>query len=82
MTSNSPEDPLPPEELALRRRRVRMIVLIRAGLLGALVAAWWMFFVPDALVDPGMRSPLGIAAGVIAMGAYLYFLRESLFGGK
>jgi hypothetical protein len=29
-----------------------------------------------------MRSPMGIAAGVIAMGAYLYFLRESLFGRK
>ena len=82
MTSNSPENPLTPEELELRRRKVRKIVLIRAGLLGALVAAWWIFFVPDALVGPEMRSPMGIAAGVIAMGAYLYFLRESLFGRK
>ena len=37
---------------------------------------------PDSLVDPAMKNPLGIAAGLIAMGAYLYFLRDALFPRK
>jgi hypothetical protein len=47
-----------------------------------MVAAWWILFAPDSLVDPALKNPLGIAAGLIAMGAYLYFLRESLFPKK
>ena len=47
-----------------------------------MVAAWWILFAPDSLVDPAMKNPLGIAAGLIAMGAYLYFLRDALFPRK
>ena len=81
MTSELPQQPLTPEESALRRKKVRNVVL-RAFLLGLMVSAWWILFVPDSLVDPAMKNPLGAAAGLIAMGAYLYFLRETLFPGK
>ena len=82
MTSELPQTPLTPEELAQRRKKVRNVVLLRAFLFGLMVAAWWIFFAPDSLVDPALKNPLGIAAGLIAMGAYLYFLRESLFPKK
>ena len=82
MTSEPPQPPLTPEELALRRKKVRKVVLLRAFLLGLLVSAWWIFFAPDSPVDPAMKNPLGIAAGVIAMGAYLYFLRDAFIHRK
>ena len=82
MTSELPQQPLTPEELALRRKKVRKAVLLRAFLLGLMVAAWWIFFAPDSLVDPALKNPLGVAAGMIAMGAFLYFLREALFPRK
>jgi len=82
VTSELPQTSLTPEELAQRRKKVRNVVLLRAFLFGLMVAAWWIFFAPDSLVDPALKNPLGIAAGLIAMGAYLYFLRESLFPKK
>jgi len=82
MTSELPQTPLTHEELAQRRKKVRNLVLLRAFLFGLMVAAWWILFAPDSLVDPALKNPLGIAAGLIAMGAYLYFLRESLFPRK
>jgi hypothetical protein len=82
VTSELPQTPLTPEELARRRKKVRNVVLLRAFLFGLMVAAWWIIFAPEALVDPALKNPLGIAAGLIAMGAYLYFLRETLFPRK
>jgi hypothetical protein len=82
MTSELPQQPLTPEELAIRRKKVRRVVLLRAFLLGVMVAAWWIFFAPDSMVEPALKNPLGVAAGMIAMGAYLYFLREALFPRK
>lgn len=82
MTCELPQQPLTPEEQAQRRKKVRNVVLLRAFLLGVMVSAWWIFFAPDSLVDPAMKNPLGVAAGLIAMGAYLYFLREVLFPRK
>ena len=82
MTSEVPQQPLTPEEQARRRKEVRNVVLLRAFLLGLMVSAWWIFFAPDSLVDPAMKNPMGIAAGLIAVGAYLYFLRETLFPRK
>jgi hypothetical protein len=82
MTSELSQTPLTPEELAQRRKKVRNVLLLRAFLFGLMVAAWWILFAPDSLVDPALKNPLGIAAGLIAMGAYLYFLRESLFPRK
>jgi len=82
VTSELPQTPLTPEELAQRRKKVRNVVLLRAFLFGLMVAAWWILFALDSLVDPALKNPLGIAAGLIAMGAYLYFLRESLFPRK
>jgi hypothetical protein len=82
MTSELPQQPLTPEELAIRRKKVRRVVLLRAFLLGVMVAAWWIFFAPDSMVEPALKNPMGVAAGMIAMGAYLYFLREALFPRK
>jgi hypothetical protein len=82
MTSELPQQPLAPEELARRRKKVRNVVLLRAFLFGLMVAAWWIIFAPEDLVDPALKNPLGVAAGLIAMGAYLYFLRETLFPRK
>jgi hypothetical protein len=82
VTSELPQTPLTPEELAQRRKKVRNVVLLRAFLFGLMVAAWWILFAPDSLVDPATKNSLGIAAGLIAMGAYLYFLREALFPRK
>jgi len=82
MTSELPQQPLTPEALALRRQKVGKVVLLRAFLLGLMVSAWWIFFAPDSLVDPAMKNPMGIAAGLIAMGAYLYFLRDAFIPRK
>lgn len=82
MTSELPQQPLTPEELALRRQKVRKVVLLRAFLMGLMVSAWWIFFAPESLVDPALKNPLGIAAGLIAMGAYLYFLRDAFISRK
>ena len=82
MTSELPQQHMTPEELALRRQKVRKVVLLRAFLMGLMVSAWWIFFAPDSLVDPAMKNPMGIAAGLIAMGAYLYFLRDAFIPRK
>ena len=82
MTSELQQQPVTPEELALRRKKVRKVVLLRAVLLGLMVSAWWILFAPDSLVDPALQNPLGIAAGLIAMGAYLYFLRDAFIHRK
>jgi polyferredoxin len=78
MTSEVPQQPLTPEEQALRRRKVRNVVLLRAFLLGLMVSAWWILFAPDSLVDPALKNLLGVAVGLIAVAAYLYFLRDTL----
>ena len=39
MTSELPQQPLTPEELAQRRKKVRNVVLLRAFLFGLMVAA-------------------------------------------
>ena len=80
--SQIPLTPLTPEELALRRKQVRKVVLLRGTLLGSIVAAWWIFFAPEGVVDSSLKNSLGIAAGLIATGAYFYMLRQSLFPEK
>jgi len=82
MSTELPVTPLSPEERIKRQKDVRRVVLIRGFLLGLIIAGWWIFFAPEALVDPLMKTPMGIAAGLIAMGAYLYFLRGALFPRK
>lgn len=57
---------------------VRRWIYLRAGLLGALIAAWWILFAPDAMVSGSLKIILGIAAGVIASGSYLFHLRRTL----
>ncbi len=81
MTENT-QITLTPEELALRRRQVRKVILIRGSLLGLIVAGWWIFFAPDAVVDADMKTPLGIAAGLIATGGYFFMLRHNLLNSQ
>jgi len=68
-----------PEELALRQKEVRKWVLLRGILLGALLAAWWILFAPDSLMEPTLKYILGVVAGLVATGSYLFNLRETLF---
>lgn len=82
MNSELPSTPLTPEELAVRQKNVRKWVLLRGVLLGAIIAAWWIFFAPEALVEPEMRNVLGYVAGLIATGSYLFNLRTALFPKK
>jgi hypothetical protein len=79
MTAELPQMPLSREELVKRQKNVRKVVLLRGFLLGLIIGAWWIFFAPDALVDPELRPILGVLAGLIATGFYLFNLRGSLF---
>jgi len=79
MTTDIPQTPLSPEELLQRRKTVRTRVLLRGVLLGALIAAWWIFFAPDSLMEPELKKILGIVAGLVATGSYLFNLRDALF---
>lgn len=72
---------LTPEALAQRKKQVRQSVLIRSVLLGVMVAAWWIIFVPDSVVTSDLKYILGVLAGLVATGFYLYKLRETLAGG-
>jgi len=79
MTTDIPQTPLSPEELLQRRKTVRTRVLLRGVLLGALIAAWWIFFAPDSLMEPELKKILGVVAGLVATGSYLFNLRDALF---
>lgn len=81
MSNELPTIPLSPEELAKRQKDVRKVVVIRGLLLGLIIAGWWVFFAPDELVEPGLKNILGVAAGMIATGAYYFALRAELFPG-
>lgn len=72
---------LTPEELAQRKKQVRKSVLIRSILLGVMVTAWWIIFVPDSVVTSDLKYILGVLAGLVATGFYLYNLRATLVGG-
>ena len=78
MSQDLPLTPLSPEELLQRRKTVRARVLLRGVLIGMLVAGWWIFFAPDTLMDPGLKNILGVVAGLLAMGSYLFNLRDAL----
>ena len=82
MSTELPPAPLSPEELAKRQKDVRKVVLIRGFLFGLIVAAWWIFFAPDELVAPSLKTILGLAAGLVATGGYFFILREQLFPKK
>jgi hypothetical protein len=80
MSSDITPSPLSPEELALRKKQVRKSVLIRAVLLGLMVSAWWIIFVPDSMVSSDLKYILGALAGLVATGFYLYNLRATFAG--
>jgi hypothetical protein len=76
MTSETDKEVIVPD--AASQRAIRKWIYLRAVLLGALVAAWWIFFAPDSLMEYRLKIILGIAAGLIASGSYLYNLRKTL----
>jgi hypothetical protein len=78
-TQTPAQQVLSPEEIKLRRRKVRNLVLLRGVLLGLILSAWWIFFAPDSLVEGQLRYVLGVLVGVVATGSYLFYLRETLF---
>ena len=59
---------------------MRKSVLIRAVLLGVMASAWWILFVPDSVVTGDLKYILGVLAGLVATGFYLYNLRATLAG--
>ena len=63
------------DDLLKRQKEVRKWVLLRGLLLGTLVAAWWIFFVPESIVASTTKYVLGVVVGLIATGGYLYQLR-------
>lgn len=63
------------EDLLKRQKEVRKWVLLRGVLLGVLVAAWWILFVPESIVASTLKYVLGVVVGLIATGGYLYQLR-------
>ncbi len=79
MSSESEIVPLTPEEQALRYRQVRKTVFIRAAFIGLILAAWWIMFVPESMMESNLKIILGIAAGLLASGSYLFNLRNTLF---
>lgn len=78
MTTEPATTPLTPEELLLRRKAVRKWILLRGVLLGTLIAAWWIFFAPDSLMERDLKITLGIAVGFLATGSYLFNLRDAI----
>ncbi len=70
---------LSPEEFKLRQEKVRNLVLLRGVFLGLIMGAWWALFAPDSLVEAPLKYVLGIVAGILATGSYLFYLRETLF---
>lgn len=63
------------DELLKRQKEVRKWVVLRGVLLGVLVSAWWILFVPESIVASNMKYVLGVLVGVVATGGYLYQLR-------
>jgi hypothetical protein len=79
MSSESEIVPLTPEEQALRYRQVRKTIFIRATFIGLILAAWWIMFVPESMMESNLKIILGIVAGLLASGSYLFNLRNTLF---
>ena len=75
MNSDLQTPALTAEELLQRQKQVRKWVVLRGVLLGVLVAAWWMLFVPDSVVASTLKYVLGVVVGLVATGGYLYQLR-------
>ena len=78
MSSESESIPLSPEEQALRYRQVRKVIFMRATFIGLILAAWWIMFVPDSMMEGNLRIILGVVAGFVAAGSYLFNLRDTL----
>ena len=71
-----------PETSAACHPSVRRWILLRAVLIGWMVGAWWIFFAPDDLMEPSLKRILGVVAGLIATGSYLFNLRQTLCPSK
>lgn len=78
MSSESEIVPLSREEQALRYRQVRKTVVLRATFIGLILAGWWIMFVPDSMMESNLKIILGIVAGLLAAGSYLFNLRKTL----
>lgn len=75
MSTDQAPAAMSPDELLKRKKEVRKWVVLRGVLLGVLVAAWWIMFVPESIVASTMKYVLGVVVGLVATGGYLYQLR-------
>jgi len=77
-SSNQPENQSrPPQQTTTCHPSVRKWIYLRGILLGLLVAGWWIMFAPDSMMESGLKIALGVAAGLLATGSYLYNLRHT-----
>jgi hypothetical protein len=82
MSTDLPQTPLTPEELAFRQAKVRKIILLRGLFLGLIIAAWWIFFAPESIVGGEYKNILGVLVGLVASGSYFFNLRQNIFPPK
>lgn len=82
MSTELPQNPLSPEELARRQAKVRQIILLRGFFLGLIIAAWWIFFAPESIVGSEYKNIMGVLVGLIASGSYFFNLRQTIFPAK
>lgn len=76
---SQPEQQLPSSDKpAACHPSIRKWILLRGLLLGLLVAGWWIMFAPDSMMESQLKIILGIIAGLVATGSYLYNLRQTL----
>lgn len=68
-----------PEQQIACHPSVRRWIFLRAVLIGLLVGAWWIFFAPDSLMEHSLKITLGIVAGLVATGSYLFNLGKTLY---
>ena len=75
MTTDQTPAAVSADELLKRKKEVRKWIVLRGVLLGLLIAAWWIMFVPESVVTSTMKYVLGVVVGLVATGGYLYQLR-------
>lgn len=71
-----------PEQQISCHPSVRRWIFLRAFLIGILVAAWWILFAPDSMMESSLKNTLGVVAGLLATGSYLFNLRKTLYPSK
>lgn len=68
-----------PEKPTACHPSVRRWIYLRGLMIGLLVSAWWILFAPDSMMEYSLKITLGVVAGLVGSGFYLFNLRQTLF---